>query len=367
MSRLNQIIVIFMLLRIYSISPDCPMVLNFFKGLNMHLTDPIEFQQIPADCCGYNSISGNLYIKCSLNNVTAIRAGYMNLNGTVQPQLLPLSLKIIELDMNVKLKSRLPNGLPNSITYIDIYGSAFYGAIPQLPDQLYELEIRNNKLNGTIPVLPVNLVIIRLEGNQFTGNLINIPSQLKTLDCSHNSFTGNFDLLPDTIDYIYGVSNHFDKVINKLPANLVTLYLSYNLIPGPLPNSWPSKLKYIYLYNNKITGSIPDSLLSMPLINLELYNNQLSDSLNTVLNCVNCNLKNNQLNGSVTLQQPTLLDLSNNLFTDVNMMNDSMLATCNLLNNPLNAIFINNSFASRCAYKVVIRISRLFSSNQSQY
>eukprot|EP00834_Sanchytrium_tribonematis_P006867 NODE_550_length_6175_cov_0.398453.p9 type:complete len:102 gc:universal NODE_550_length_6175_cov_0.398453:2212-1907(-) len=60
--------------RLYGISPDCPLVMKFLQGLNLHLTDPYFYKKVPIDCCQTSIVwkLGELGIQCTGDVVTYI-------------------------------------------------------------------------------------------------------------------------------------------------------------------------------------------------------------------------------------------------------------------------------------------------------
>eukprot|EP00834_Sanchytrium_tribonematis_P005152 NODE_293_length_10559_cov_1.046463.p8 type:complete len:135 gc:universal NODE_293_length_10559_cov_1.046463:4887-4483(-) len=101
----NSVFVIYfaMVTRVLGISSDCPLIINFLKGLNMHQTDPVLFQRIPVDCCNfYNTDAyGYLTIGCkgsgSSQIINELVLAIVKINGTIQAEYLPSNLTSLSI------------------------------------------------------------------------------------------------------------------------------------------------------------------------------------------------------------------------------------------------------------------------------
>eukprot|EP00834_Sanchytrium_tribonematis_P008304 NODE_933_length_3018_cov_0.362453.p2 type:complete len:363 gc:universal NODE_933_length_3018_cov_0.362453:1425-2513(+) len=358
----HYLIIISTFLHVYSISPDCPLVISLFQSLNMHNTDPLEFRQLPTNCCGFTSTSKHVKISCNLNNVTVISLAFLKIDGTISAQFVPPNLKQLFITYSESLKCTLPIGLPDSITILNFVDCRLTGNLPPLPKSLTSLTLDYNNLNGTLPTLPVNLTSIKISNNQFTGNLPTIPNKVTWLQISHNLLSGSLNFLPNLITDFLGYNNLFNESISKFPDKLLNLYIDANMIPGPLPNIWPIGLKILDMNTNQLNGTIPSSLINSNVTEMYLYNNLLSGTIDGIFKSYICSLSKNQLSGVITISQPIVVDISNNQFTNVIIFDYTDLNYCSLDNNPLDLAFANSSFASLCTF-TTLRIFDLCRTN----
>ncbi|XP_058205914.1 receptor-like protein EIX2 isoform X2 [Rhododendron vialii] len=130
--------------------------------------------------------------------------------------------------------------------------------------KVYELDISNASISGTLPqwLDEMPLVLLYLSHNLIGGPIQKLPPTLRALYLSHNLIGGP---------------------IQKLPPTLTQLDLSYNLISGPLPQNISEMvpgLEALLLAGNLISGLIPDSLWEIPdLAVLDLSKNKLFGNL----------------------------------------------------------------------------------------
>eukprot|EP00834_Sanchytrium_tribonematis_P005532 NODE_342_length_9153_cov_0.637376.p1 type:complete len:480 gc:universal NODE_342_length_9153_cov_0.637376:2147-708(-) len=306
MTLISIILVYFSLLtRLYGISSDCPLIISFLKGLNLHLTDPLVYKQIPADCCSTNINYGKaeLYIRCagvSTQYVTYLVLSNVNINGEIKSQFIPLNLHTLVIHAT-PLSTTIPNDLPNAIRYLALYDNLLYGAIPEnLPSQLIDLELNQNQLGVMPKSFPSSLTNLILYGNLLTTMPRILPPNLQYIDVSNNLI--------------------FDELPNEFPNTLTYLGASNNMIYGPIEYI-PPNLNQILMKNNQLNGSLPyfpDSLRS-----LELQFNQLTGHLQSRLpnEMYKLSLAYNILTGSISnfasVANLNNLDLSWNLFTGI--------------------------------------------------
>eukprot|EP00834_Sanchytrium_tribonematis_P008849 NODE_1226_length_1709_cov_0.432919.p3 type:complete len:127 gc:universal NODE_1226_length_1709_cov_0.432919:756-1136(+) len=115
-----NVLSLIMLTRLSGISTDCPIIMNFLKALNLHLTDPSLFESIPEDCCYFFNNNGlsNIDIECSgsLSNeyITVLLLDHVSINGTIKSQFIPSKLYSLQISYT-PLNTTIPSDLPNTI------------------------------------------------------------------------------------------------------------------------------------------------------------------------------------------------------------------------------------------------------------
>eukprot|EP01040_Poterioochromonas_malhamensis_P019151 gene19151-22556_t len=226
-----------------------------------------------------------------------------------------------------------------NLTLFDVGHNSLNSSIPNELYRLTELEqldFRNNNLTGTISADIGNLTALRLlllNRNQLTGTLPHsignlsalnrlsldenrlsgsLPSEIGRLQklsyfsCLNNTFAGS---LPHSLGYLQSLISFFadengfsgqlpvelanmtslrsfSVIKNRLTGtlldcfgpNLWHLRVTANRLKGSIPNVWNETmpwLRIIYLKINSITGTIPVSLCDLPLIRLDVFENQL--------------------------------------------------------------------------------------------
>eukprot|EP00834_Sanchytrium_tribonematis_P007099 NODE_594_length_5604_cov_0.154950.p1 type:complete len:453 gc:universal NODE_594_length_5604_cov_0.154950:2702-4060(+) len=303
---------------------DCDSTMDFFKYLNMHLTDPQIFNLIPQNCCNFTSpsnLSSKVSILCASNTVTSIQLFYLNLNGTLNATSLPNYLTNLQIS-NSKLSSKVPDILPDSLITLNLLGNRLYGSIPStLPSNLINLYLQSNQLNGSISNLPNSLSLFYAHTNQFSGSINNLPDSSTRVNLDNNQFSGNID---------------------KMPSRIIWYSVSNNLLSGELMQNWPISLQSFYVDDNQFNGTLPVQLLQQ-LATLYIYKNQFSGCLSVPLACTTCFLYKNQLKGPITFK-----DISYNLITNLTVYDSSDLSTCIINDNPLLNATEMYTLPSRC-------------------
>ncbi|XP_047306617.1 putative receptor-like protein kinase At3g47110 [Impatiens glandulifera] len=223
------------------------------------------------------------------------------------------------------LQGRIPQTIGNliNLSYLSLFNNRFTGPIPStigklqnlqrislgqnqlsgtIPDSIgnlslvYDLDFSNNNLEGTIPSSIDNcqsLISLNLTQNNLSGTIPNELFQVSSLsiflDLSHNHLSGR---LPSEIGEL---------------KSLVALDISNNNLSGEIPGSVSSctSLEFLFLQGNMLQGSIPMSMEFMRGLQiLDLSSNNLSGQIPTFLEklpLINLNLSNNDFNGELPL------------------------------------------------------------------
>ncbi|KAF3967069.1 hypothetical protein CMV_008886 [Castanea mollissima] len=158
--------------------------------------------------------------------------------------------------------------------HLIIYGISLYS------------DLARNYLNGTIPPKwgPTRLVNISLIGNRLTGSIpkeLGNISTLKSLTLESNMLSGS---LPKELGNLINIERLILRSCNitgQLPEylgnmnNLKTLDLSFNRLTGGIPSSFVGLLTgidFMYLTGNLLSGPVPGWMLKKDRIDLS-YNN----------------------------------------------------------------------------------------------
>eukprot|EP00834_Sanchytrium_tribonematis_P008664 NODE_1106_length_2188_cov_0.215893.p1 type:complete len:260 gc:universal NODE_1106_length_2188_cov_0.215893:1994-1215(-) len=240
-----------MISRILGVSQDCPTIISFLQGLNLHITTPLLYQSIPTDCCT-TSISNNLgqlLIVCLGNgqnqHVVNLELSRLKLNGTIKSQFIPSSLTTLFISQTT-LNTTIPSSLPNTIKYLNLNGNSLRGVIPNtLPTALVTMDVGSNQLTGLPTSFPATLTSLTLSYNSFTTMPV-IPQGLIKFDASYNLIK--------------------DQLPNVFPTSITDFYASNNMIYGTIPAKISNTLQYFYISQNLLQGFLGSPIYSIYLI-----------------------------------------------------------------------------------------------------
>eukprot|EP00834_Sanchytrium_tribonematis_P008277 NODE_924_length_3044_cov_0.424109.p1 type:complete len:780 gc:universal NODE_924_length_3044_cov_0.424109:491-2830(+) len=249
-----------MMTRLFGISTDCPNIMSFLQGLNLHITNPILYQSLPSDCCTIYQPGSDGYIEVtctgsgSSQHVTDITISSTGINGTIKTQFLPATLALLEISAT-PLNTTIPSNFPNSIQYLFLH---------------------DNYLRGSIPnTLPTSLIILQVISNQITALPTTYPNTLTQIYSNYNAIKA-MPVIPSTLtNFQVGNNRINDKLPNSFPTSLTDFYVNDNLIYGSFPTNFPNSLKILRLQNNLLTGPMPGSLPTA-LVEFAAQNNQLT-------------------------------------------------------------------------------------------
>ena len=197
-------------------------------------------------------------------------------------------------------------------------------------------------LTGTLTGagLPIGLTVLNLAGNQIRGNASlcnNLPYSLRTLNLNSNIITGNINTInyfPPSLKNCDFGGNAISGVVPGLPFSLITINITANLLEGAIP-LLPATLVSIEMGKNNLNGTIPT--LPPNLQFLDLSYNSLTGALPEIpTTLAHLILKNNQLSSNIRVYKPTVLNIANNLFSSINVTDQSNLNYCNLKNTLIN-------------------------------
>ena len=198
-------------------------------------------------------------------------------------------------------------------------------------------------LNGTLDLsmVPNTIMNLQLFNNQLTGTLDNIPTTLRTLNVENNLLNGTISYIPSSLQYLTFGINKLTGTLPDLPEGLIGLNAFNNLLFGTI-NSLPSTLRTLFISRNAFTGSLP----SLPdgLINLHCNGNYFTGFMPTLPSTV-VSLKigqgisdTNNIQGSIVINTPKLLNIQGNRITNLVVYNTGLLKykdNCYISGNPL--------------------------------
>eukprot|EP00834_Sanchytrium_tribonematis_P002883 NODE_99_length_20465_cov_0.827654.p3 type:complete len:365 gc:universal NODE_99_length_20465_cov_0.827654:13085-11991(-) len=284
----------FLISLLFSISPDCPDIISLVTGLNMNIVNPSLFDQIALDCCSVNEIT------CSNDRIISIQLPYQGLNGTINSTAVPSSLTSLTL-YNNQLYGSLSTFHPNLIS-IDLPHNRFNGSIAPLHDQMQFISLAFNDFYCDVPNIPKSAISFSVEANRFTGMLSPLPVNLTFLMLNFNLITGNIGKIPLNLKYFYGLANLFTGCLpNLYSPNLIIFWAQYSLMTGPVSPLHPT-ISELLLDDNHIHGSVK---IDYPHY-LGLSNTNVSDVVIVDLSqMVLCNIENTPTLGNPNIQNLT--------------------------------------------------------------
>ena len=214
---------------------DAPCGWNHVNCINAHVTE-VHMEGCDADQSGLANISHLMWLHTlgmSGNSVmifpdlaplnSTLTAVYLDsnfINGSIPITVTALgNLRILDVSMN-SVRGTLPEGMPQSLEKLNLYGNVLESPVPDslaaLP-HLQELVLGWNSFSGPFPIPVLNLtslINLELEVNHFSGTVpaaISALTNLESLFIHQNKFGGQ---LPDVKQLKHlvrfdGQQNHF--------------------------------------------------------------------------------------------------------------------------------------------------------------
>ncbi|MBA0634809.1 hypothetical protein Godav_022399 [Gossypium davidsonii] len=221
-------------------------------------------------------------------------------NNTLQGPIFSTNFSLINGN---NFSGMIPNALSNCsfLGTLDLSNNYLFGKIPSWIESMYSLstfDVSRNQLSGRIPQWmgnTSNLGQIGVADNHLQGLIprafCNLNRQLQFLDLSMNNFSGILPscFKPSNIEEVYLSKNMLQGPLPnafRKSSFLVTLDLSYNHFSGHIPNwiSNLSQLSYLLLKRNHFEGEIPIQLCKLPHLSLiDLSMNNLSGGIPSCL------------------------------------------------------------------------------------
>ena len=282
---------ILLLSTIFTISVDCPNMINLAIGLNLNTT---LMTQIQTDCCTTSGVSCN-----GSHRVTSITWNAFGLSGIINGSAIPSTVTSLSLETNFivgSIPKVLPSGLqtlllvynalngtipvtwPSGITLVDFSHNQLTGSANiNWPSTLTALYLNGNSLSGLISTIwPPQLQVLWLCDTHLTGNLPTLPTSLLSLclgfpgHCNYATFSGSISLNQPVTVYIY--CNAITDIIIADPSKITLCDLSYN----PLLNN-PRLANLTMCTKTGLYSSSTSRFLSLPLISTKAANSQLTN------------------------------------------------------------------------------------------
>ncbi|EMS56119.1 Leucine-rich repeat receptor protein kinase EXS [Triticum urartu] len=249
--------------------------------------------------------------------ITVIDLSFNHFTGSIPEELAELEAIISFKAEGNRLSGHIPDWLQNwgNIKSISLVNNMFSGPLPLLPLQhLVEFSAGKNLLSGPIPAgvcQAISLRSLNLYSNNLTGSI-------------KETFKGcrNLTILSLQVNQL---CSEIPEYLAELP--LVSLDLTQNNFTGSLPDKfWESStVQELYLSDNNLTGMIPESIAELSHLKiLRIDNNYLEGpiprSVGTLKSLITLSLRCNMLSGNIPVElfnctNLVTLDLSYNSLT----------------------------------------------------
>lgn len=251
------------------------------NGIVRNLT---KVREIYLDGIDMSSIDPNSFVNLSYS-LASLSLCRCHLRGKLPDNIFKLpNIEYLSLDENSKLTGQFPKS--NWSSPLVILSASMTSLSGELPESFGDLKslaglaLLSSNFSGSIPTS--------------LGNL----TQLEFLFLSYNYFSGK---IPSSLTNL---------------AKLGLLSLRWNQLEGSLPetpNAFPN-LGFLDLSNNLLSGTTPSWLYTIPLVHLDLGNNQfighISEFQNRLLSLNMLVLKNNSFRGPIPSSISKLVNLS---------------------------------------------------------
>ncbi len=243
---------------------ECQNVIEFARLLGMKTTQPPYTSMVKIGCCLSNRITCN-----SDMDIIEIHWSSMELNGHIEGNLLPLTLKVLDL-YNNNIVGMYPelNHL-EQLEILNIGSNIILGSIKSFPISLKSISVQFNGLHGVLPPFPPKLEYFKSTLNNFNGSIAMFPLTLKTLVINSNNFTGELPLLPIDLEYLnlggapYLNNYNYNKFTGKIVlGNPKELLINRNLITNVVVYN-TSRLIECFLQNTPLKDSTTIGNLTM--------------------------------------------------------------------------------------------------------
>ena len=266
---------------------DCYEVVSLAMGLNLQLVNQTRMSILNQDCCL------DVGVTCVNGKVVKIGWNDMNLNGTLNMSAIPNALGDFRAQRN-KIRGQIDQ-IPLSMTTIDMSSNLLNGTLPLPSPYQLQYNLDFNGFEGTIPIFKISLVSLFVNSNKLSGQFKIFEDPTLTVGLcflDNNQFSGPLSV-SFSRNSVRANNNLFTQLLDTSLPNIQALQLQFNLFTGLFPFHTPK--------------------------------------LNVI------RLQNNQFSGQLTLNQPSHLNISGNLFTEITITNTSLLtfSNCFLNGNPL--------------------------------
>ena len=177
---------------IYTVSSDCPNMIQFAYNLGIQSKQPAIWMQLLNDCCSASGVTCD-----GSQRVTHISWTSKELNGYINGTAIPSSVLLVLLYRN-ELTGTIPSHLPLGLTTLQVDGNKMSGDLPSFPSALHQLALGypgspGNQFTGTLKLNRPRYLYIN--DNYITDVIIQDNSVLGTggyiCDLSDNPLSGN--------------------------------------------------------------------------------------------------------------------------------------------------------------------------------
>jgi Leucine rich repeat len=268
-------------------------------AVNTHTLTKIMCQKLIHECTDYNTLNGTLPSELyALSSLEVLSLTGNSLQGTI-----PSSLgKLTRLDMLQIGENLLTGSLPESFSdlrrlrWLSLSSNGLTGSIPTIAS-IEAMSLNANFLSGTIQssVSFENLRLVYLDFNMISGH---VPETLfsptvEVLSLWDNNFAGSIStrigalVQMDTLDLANNdITGTIPSEIGALSNKLGSLYLDGNSFNGTIPSQMGllTGLEVMFLSDNQLSSTVPVELASLSLLNLHLFANNLTGSLDMFCN-----------------------------------------------------------------------------------
>ncbi|XP_062096099.1 probable leucine-rich repeat receptor-like serine/threonine-protein kinase At3g14840 isoform X2 [Humulus lupulus] len=293
----------------------------------------------------YLSLESNLFSGTvpselgKLVNLTHLNLNANNLTGQFPLSLTNLSkLSVLRISSNNFTGSMPEFSGWKQLQNLEMEASGFKGPIPSSISSLDKLiEIRITDLNGESSNIPdlrnmTNMRKVMMRSCNLRGNIPEYFRNFETLnvlDLSFNKLTGGVQNLEHLIRLktLYLTSNLLSGPIPKwIISRGATFKLERNILKGPIPREWTlTKLESVHISANNLSGPIPayiGNITTLTYLSLEsnLFSGTVPSELGKLVNLTHLNLNANNLTGQfplalTNLSKLSVLRISSNNFT----------------------------------------------------
>ena len=243
---------------VFSVSFDCPNLVNLATGLNR---DSTYILSLESDCCSSAGIT------CDINQrVVGINWYGQGLTGYFNGSAVPLTTNAIDFGQNNIGRNfdgvhLIPMDIQTNITSISLYWNVYLtGPISfEWPTTLTRMELSWNYFNGTLPCFfPPNIRLLGLHANlQLTGPIPHLPSSLRAFWVYGNELYGDASFIPSGVTSLrlgadYNVRQQFTGILTL--DKPTSIYARVNYLSGIVIGN-TSALSYCDISDNPLWGN----------------------------------------------------------------------------------------------------------------
>ncbi|KAM3743833.1 hypothetical protein ACB098_06G004900 [Castanea mollissima] len=369
-------------------------LLNFKQDLDVPSDWLASWTASDVNCCDWVGVVCHNHT----GHVLQLHLASFMFGGEINPSLLDLKhLIYLDLSGNYFIHTPIPKflGSMGSLRYLNLSQAGFVGLIPHqlgnlsnlqyldLECDYYDLHVKNLQWLSGLPLLQhLDLSFANLsQASDWLQEINKLPSlsELRLSSCALSGFIPppipssiNFSSLT-TLD-LSSNSLDFNSILFWVFGlhNLVSLDLSENLVPGPIPVHLQNltSLRHLDLSLTFFNSSIPNWLYSfghLQFLNLG-YNNlqgRISSAIGNLTSAISIDLSSNELEGNVprsigNLSSLRSLDLGHNQINGTLPQSFGQLSKLESVNIGFNML---EGVVSEVHFAKLMRLKKLFASH----